>query len=37
MVDFAFETTGRDPAVVPLLLDALRFIRFGDFGHRKGE
>jgi len=37
MVDLALEATGGHPAVVPLLLDALGFVRFGDFSHRKGE
>ena len=37
VVYLAFETARRDPAVIPLLFDALRLIRFGDFGHRKGE
>jgi len=36
-VDLTLETAGRDPAVVPLLLDALGFVRFGDFSHRKEE
>ena len=37
MVDLALETTGGDPTVVPLLFDALGFVRFGDFSHRKEE
>ena len=37
MVDLALEATGGHPAVVPLLLDALGFVRFGDFSHRKEE
>jgi hypothetical protein len=37
VVYLALETTGRDPAVVPLLFNALRLIRFGDFGLRKEE
>ena len=37
VVYLALETACGHPAVVPLLFDALRLIRFGDFGHRKGE
>ena len=37
VVDLALEATGGDPAVVPLLFDALGFVRFGDFSHRKEE
>jgi hypothetical protein len=37
MVDLALEATGGDPTVVPLLFDALGFVRFGDFSHRKEE